>query len=102
MATRRTTKKPPDSIQRGMEFMERFGLPTALLIAAAYFGFTLIIEPLAKTYRDAIDKVAASSEELEAAVAENTKADSEHVREITESLRALENKLDAVLSRGER
>ena len=84
-----------------MEFLEKFGLPTALLLGASYFGFQLVVRPLVQTYQDSIANVAITAEELSTAIAEDNKADGERVKEITEAIGRLETKIDAILSRQE-
>lgn len=100
MATRRrATSKPPDNFDRATQFLEKFGLPTALLLGAGYFGFNMILKPLVQTYQESIANVAITAEELERAIEEDNKADGERVKEITQAIESLEAKIDAILAR---
>jgi len=98
---RRPTKKA-DPTSQYMEFIERFGLPTALLVAACYFGFTQIVAPISKSYQEAIQGVAETSAELEKAIEENNREDSERVKIIQEAIRSLEAKIDIALRKAEK
>ena len=96
---RRATSKPPDNTQRAMDFLERFGLPTALLLGAGYFGFTMILKPITDTYMSSIASIAVTAEELERAIEEDNQQDGERVKEITDALKQIETKIDALLTR---
>lgn len=106
-----------------MDFLERFGVSTAMLMAVVYFGFTLIIEPLVKSYREAVHEVAISAKALEKSVdengrigvaaqqkmdatmkalEENREIKSQIERNILQAVHALEAKVDAALSRMEK
>lgn len=96
---RRTTAKPPDTFERVTIFLERFGLPTVLLLGLGYFGFQVVVKPITESYMKAIADVAVTTQELEQAIEADNQKDGDRVREITEALKSLENKIDLVISK---
>lgn len=81
-----------DKADRILSIAEKWGLPTLLLLGLSYVGYTAVLRPLAESYRATIERVGQE-------VIDNDADDAERVKQITEALKSLENKIDQALSR---
>ena len=81
-----------------VELFDRVGLGPALLVVGGYLVFTIIVQPLATTYREAIDEVAETNSALRATVQKNNQEDAERVKEIVEQFERVHSRLDEIKS----
>lgn len=79
-----------------VELFDKVGLGPALLVIGGYFVFTIIVQPLATTYREAIDAVAETNAELRETVQKNNLEDAERVKQIVEQFESVHSRLDAI------
>lgn len=93
----------PDSVKSGggmvAELVERLGLSTVLLLAAVYFGYQSIIQPLADSYRQMVADVGETNKLLQEEIRDNDREDGERVAIITTRMDELNAKLDKILER---
>ena len=73
-------KQATDSLFKGLD---RFGLAPVLLLAGAYVVQTSVVQPIAKSYSQMVDKVGETNAMLREAVERNNKEDAERVSQIS-------------------
>lgn len=85
-----------------MEFLDRYGVSTLLLLGAAYAAHTTIIQPIASEYQQMVKRVGENSELLRQEVQANDAADTERVLAMQRATDKLQSILDEVRSIGEK
>ena len=91
------TEQKKESASFIAEMVERLGLSTVLLLAAAYFGYQSVILPIANSYKQMVEGVAETNKLLQEELEENDKADGERVQLIIAQMSKLEAKIDKLL-----
>ena len=81
------------------ELVERLGLSTVLLLAAVYFGYQSIIQPLAESYRQMVKEVSETNKLLQEEIKDNDREDGERVAVIVKRMDELNTKLDRILEK---
>ena len=81
------------------ELVERLGLSTVLLLAAVYFGYQSIIQPLAESYRQMVKEVSETNKLLQEEIKDNDRQDGERVAVIVKRMDELNTKLDRILEK---
>ena len=81
------------------ELVERLGLSTVLLLAAVYFGYQSVIQPLADSYRQMVKDVSETNKLLQAEIKDNDREDGERVAIIVKRMDELNTKLDRILEK---
>ena len=81
------------------ELVERLGLSTVLLLAAVYFGYQSVIQPLADSYRQMVKDVSETNKLLQEEIRDNDREDGELVAIIVKRMDELNTKLDRILEK---
>ena len=81
------------------ELVERLGLSTVLLLAAVYFGYQSVIQPLADSYRQMVKEVSETNKLLQEEIRDNDREDGERVAIIVKRMDELNTKLDRILEK---
>ena len=78
------------------KFLEKFGLPTLLLLAVLYVGYSEIVKPAAERMLTMLDGVTSTNEELKTAIIEIGSANTATMKDILTRLDTLEGKIDGL------
>lgn len=105
-AAKKTSPKPAEitlpseeQVNQVSKMIERLGLPTVILFVGGYLIYTAAILPLVETAKQALVDISETNKMLEQHQKEKDLLNDTRVKELTEVLDGLNEKLDKIIAR---